>query len=79
MSYEESCLSMTLQGNAHRIVLCKRSSKDLAEIAGWLEEGKIGRPAIDSSYPFTEEGCEIAYDRLKSRRAKGKVVVKVDA
>ena len=65
------------QGNSHRIVLCKRSSKDLAEIASFVEAGKVGHPAIDSTYPFTSEGCEVAYERLKSRRAKGKVVVKV--
>ena len=47
------------------------------EIADMIVGGRIGQPTIDSVHAFTAEGREAAYARLKSRRAKGKVVVQV--
>ena len=47
------------------------------EIADWIDEGVVRKPTIDSVYSFTAAGCEEAYKRVKSRRSKGKVVVKV--
>ena len=35
------------------------------------------KPCIDSVHPFTADGCRTAYERLKSRRAKGKICVEV--
>ena len=44
-----------------------------------LDSGRIKKPAIDSVHPFTKEGCEQAYQKLKSRRAKGKIVISIAA
>lgn len=53
---------------------CPSSSQ---EIADWIDEGLVRKPTIDSVHSFTAAGCEEAYQRVKSRRSKGKVVVKV--
>jgi NADPH:quinone reductase-like Zn-dependent oxidoreductase len=48
------------------------NEKDLAEIGEWMRQGKV-RTVIDSKFPF-EEAVQ-AFERLKTGRAKGKVVV----
>ena len=56
--------------------LMQRSSDDLTQIAHWVRDGEV-RPILDSVHTFSAEGCAAAYTRLKSRRAKGKVVINI--
>ena len=65
-----------LQRSGFRVVMHKDSAPDLARIAGWMAEKKV-TPLIDSVHPFTDEGVQAGYDRVESRRARGKVVVKM--
>ncbi|GAA6027124.1 hypothetical protein JCM8097_002410 [Rhodosporidiobolus ruineniae] len=54
--------------------MMKPTKADLDEMAQFVEEGKL-KPVIDEVFPF-EEALR-AYDRQKSGRSKGKVVVSV--
>lgn len=44
------------------------------EIAAWMKEGKV-KPVIEQTYELAETGK--AYERLKTGRTRGKLVVKV--
>lgn len=48
--------------------------KDFAQIAQWMQEGKV-KAILDSTYEF-EDAAE-AYKKLKTGRARGKIVVHV--
>lgn len=46
------------------------------EIAGWMAEGKV-KALIDEVYGFEDKGPVRAYEKLKTGRVKGKLVVRV--
>jgi NADPH:quinone reductase-like Zn-dependent oxidoreductase len=50
------------------------STKDMTQIVEWVKEGKI-KAVIDQRFPFEQAPEAIA--RLKTGRAKGKIVVDV--
>ncbi len=52
----------------------KPSFEDLKQIAMWMKEGKV-KPVIDQMFPF--EQAPKAFEKLKTGRAKGKIVVDV--
>jgi len=52
----------------------KASTHDLEQIGKWMSEGKI-RPVIDHEFPFAE--APAAFERLKTGRARGKIVISV--
>ncbi|KAI0669841.1 NAD-P-binding protein [Trametes maxima] len=58
-----------------KLVSVKPIAKDLKDFAKLVEEGKV-RPLVDSVFSF--EDTLKAYERLQTKRATGKVVVKVD-
>jgi alkaline phosphatase D len=58
----------------YTMLLCKNNAEDLKKIGEWLGEGKI-KPVIDSTFAF--EDAPKAFEKLKTWRAKGKIVVKV--
>jgi len=58
------------------LVLCKKEGKQLQEIADFVDKKQL-IPIIDSVYPFTQEGVEQAYEKLSSRRARGKIIIDV--
>ena len=62
------------QPSRYALIMCKPNAKDLLQVADWCAGGKL-RAVVDGTFPFTAEGCAAAYDRVKSRRAKGKVVI----
>lgn len=64
------------QGAGYKLLLKARSQEQLREIAALVEQGVV-RPIVDSVHAFTGEGASAAFDRLKSRRARGKVCVDV--
>jgi len=55
----------------------KDAAAQLATAGALVAGGKL-RPLVDSAHAFDAAGCEAAYARLKSRRARGKVVVEVE-
>jgi len=67
-----------LGGVRRSFVICQIAwdGHALPELEKLLNEGKV-KPVVDSVYPFTD--VIKAYDRVKSGRAAGKVVVEVDA
>ena len=62
-----------------KLFFTQRRADHLQQIAQWVEQGKLV-PVLDSAAPFafTPEGCVAAFERLKSRRAVGKIVVDVN-
>ncbi|OAP64264.1 hypothetical protein AYL99_00236 [Fonsecaea erecta] len=54
----------------------KVKPEDLERIADWMKEGKV-RPVIDEKFPF--EQAPKAFEKLKTGRAKGKIVVEVSS
>ncbi|TFK55244.1 NAD(P)-binding protein [Heliocybe sulcata] len=58
-----------------RLVQVKHKKEDLEAIAQMISEGKV-KPLVDSVYSFDD--TLKAYEKLKSGRAKGKVVIKID-
>ncbi|KAI9063119.1 NAD-P-binding protein [Trametes sanguinea] len=58
-----------------KLVSVKPVEKDLKDFAKLVEEGKI-KPLVDSVYDF--EDALKAYEKMMTKRATGKIVVKVD-
>jgi len=58
----------------HLLVFGNAKAEDLKQIADWMAEGKI-KPVIDSKHKFEE--LRQAYQRLKTGRARGKIIVNV--
>jgi NADPH:quinone reductase-like Zn-dependent oxidoreductase len=58
----------------HLLVFGNAKTEDLKQIADWMAEGKI-KSVIDSKHKFEE--LRQAYQRLKTGRAKGKIIVNV--
>jgi NADPH:quinone reductase-like Zn-dependent oxidoreductase len=45
------------------------------EVAGWIDDGVLGEVLVDEVFPF--EKLVEAYEKLASKRAKGKIVVRM--
>ena len=67
---------LRLQRSNYDLLLKKNDGAGVARLAAWAEAKQL-RPLVDSVHPFTEEGVGAAFAKLKSRRAKGKIVVAV--
>lgn len=61
------------QGANQHLFLTKWNTEDLETLGELVTTGKA-KPVIDSCWPFTKEGVEKAFAKLKSRRAVGKIV-----
>ena len=55
-------------------LFAKPKADDFAQIGTWMVEGKV-KPVIDSKFSF--EQAPQAFDKLKTKRAKGKIVIDV--
>mmetsp|Transcript_20044 Transcript_20044/g.35609 ORF Transcript_20044/g.35609 Transcript_20044/m.35609 type:complete len:331 (-) Transcript_20044:91-1083(-) len=74
-----------LQGDKFDLILTKHSGKDLDAIVDLMKQNESKEdfafgefafePELGKKVPFTEQGVEEGYEELKSRRARGKVVV----
>jgi NADPH:quinone reductase-like Zn-dependent oxidoreductase len=60
------------------LLMQRDSAVDLAELAAWAAQGRL-RVYLDGGAPrpFTAAGCAEAFERLKSRRSRGRIVVQV--
>lgn len=68
-----------LQRRGYDFVLCEHHGSDLAALGGWAAEGKL-RAVLHPGggvVPFNQQALDAAYDLLKSRRVKGKLVVDI--
>ncbi|KUI55503.1 hypothetical protein VP1G_02907 [Cytospora mali] len=57
-----------------KMIMTKQSHESLAKIGDWIKKGKV-KPVIDEEFAF--ENAPAAYEKLKTGRARGKIVVKV--
>lgn len=60
--------------NSYQMLIAKASADALRQFSKWLKEGKI-KGVVDSVYDW--EDAPNAFERLKTGRARGKVVVRV--
>lgn len=68
-----------LQSKHSKMMMTRQNGEQLEAILRLLGEGAKDAVIIDSVHALTAEGVDAAFSRLKSRRAKGKVVVDVAA
>jgi len=61
----------------HAIHMKQTSGADMAEILGLVKEGRL-KAQVEEVLPFTEAGVAEAFAKLRSRRTKGKLVIRVD-
>ena len=57
-----------------RLFTSHPDSAQLQQVMAWVGEGKL-KPLVDARVPFEEKAVLAAYDRIKGRRVKGKLVV----
>lgn len=60
----------------YKMIMAKQSHEGLARIGDWMKEGKV-KAVIDEEFAF--ENAPEAFAKLKTGRAKGKIVVRVTA
>jgi NADPH:quinone reductase-like Zn-dependent oxidoreductase len=65
---------LNLHRKDFRLFTAHTDGAQLKQLADWVVEGKL-KPVLDSRVPFEEAAVLAAYAKLKSRRAKGKLVV----
>lgn len=63
-----------LRGKRARLVIVKSRAADLVTLAGWIDQGLVS-PIIDRVFPLEEIAAAEEY--LATRRARGKVVVRM--
>lgn len=69
-------IGFNLQRRNFALVMKRDDSKQLAQIAEWVKEGRL-KALVEATSPLTEEAVHAAFDKLKSRRTKGKLVITV--
>ncbi|KAH6295144.1 hypothetical protein HBI39_161090 [Parastagonospora nodorum] len=58
----------------YQLLMTQASKPNLEQLGQWMQEGKL-KPVVDSIFEW--EDAPKAYEKLKSGRAKGKIVIKV--
>ena len=69
---------LNLQPSGYSLILKRSDGKQLAMIGQWVASGAV-KTNVETTFPFTQEGVTQAYACLKSRRAKGKLVVSMES
>ena len=65
------------QSAGYKLFMADVNAEALEAVGALVRDGKL-KAAIDSKFAFSEEGCRQALARVKSRRARGKVVVTME-
>ncbi|KAI0900083.1 zinc-binding oxidoreductase [Annulohypoxylon nitens] len=60
---------------SYRFIQMKNDSPFFSQIGQWMAEGKV-RPVIDEAFAF--EDAPKAYEKLRTGRAKGKIIIHVE-
>lgn len=63
-----------LRGKRARLVSVRSRAADLVTLTGWIEQGLVS-PVIDRVFPLEEVAA--AEDQVATRRARGKVVIRI--
>lgn len=66
-----------MQSNDHQLMITKQSGVDLTSMLDLLLSSSDFKPIIDSTHLLTDEGIVEGFERLKSRRARGKIVYRI--
>lgn len=61
----------------HYLVLLDWNNKDLSTVRNFINK-EYAEKLIDSEFLLNQKDVENAFDKLKSRRAKGKIVIKIE-
>lgn len=62
---------------AYKLLALIPSGEQARAVAGMVEEGTIKEMPIDTVFPFEE--AAVAYEKLATKRSRGKIVVQVDS
>mmetsp|Transcript_5873 Transcript_5873/g.7686 ORF Transcript_5873/g.7686 Transcript_5873/m.7686 type:complete len:88 (+) Transcript_5873:915-1178(+) len=71
-------LVVKMQKPKWRTLITNHSKQDLEAILQLKEESGF-EPVIETELPFSASGLEEGFNRLKSKRTKGKIIVRVIA
>ena len=61
-----------------QLFLTKTEAEDLSKIAAWMQEGKL-KAVVDEIFDMEGKGPVRAFEKLKTGRARGKIIVRVAA
>ena len=61
----------------YRLLIANATAEDLERLGGWLAAGSVV-PRIAATVPFAETELRAVYDRIRTRRTVGKLVVTVE-
>ena len=81
MMYEISCRMLwpaILHGGKRRfqLLILKTEPEGLRKIAAWIQQGKL-KAVIDEIFDMEDKGPVRAFEKLKTGRARGKIIVRV--
>lgn len=62
----------------YSLLLVKNDAAQFKQLAKWMKEGKM-KAVIDEVFDMEEKGAVKAYQKLKTGRAKGKIIVRIAA
>jgi NADPH:quinone reductase-like Zn-dependent oxidoreductase len=65
------------QAAGYHLLMQRDSGAELAELKGFVEAGQLVPVLDEPLHAFDAAGCSAAFERLRSRRARGKVVIQV--
>jgi NADPH:quinone reductase-like Zn-dependent oxidoreductase len=69
---------VNMHRSAFKLFVSRTDGAQLAQLMGWVVAGSL-KPHLDARVPFEEAAVLAAYDKIKSRRTKGKLVVDIVA
>ena len=70
-------LGLNLQRRHYALVMKRTDGAQLAQVAGWVAEGKLKALLDGPGFSLTEADVKAAFDKLKGRRTKGKLVFNI--
>ncbi|KAL6718527.1 hypothetical protein ACLMJK_004619 [Lecanora helva] len=60
----------------YSVLMLKNDASQLKQLAQWMQEGKM-KAVIDEVFDMEDKGAVKAYQKLKTGRAKGKILVRI--
>ncbi|CAK9026289.1 Reticulon-4-interacting protein 1 homolog [Durusdinium trenchii] len=69
-------VGLNVQRKGFDTVLVRPKSEEMKQLAEWFQEGLLEQP-IDSVVPFEEGAIIEAYEKIKTKQTKGKMIVEV--
>eukprot|EP00300_Choanocystis_sp_HF-7_P021781 c20881_g1_i1.p1 GENE.c20881_g1_i1~~c20881_g1_i1.p1 ORF type:complete len:341 (-),score=88.38 c20881_g1_i1:797-1792(-) len=69
-------IGLNFTGSNYHLFMADTNKADLTQLGEWLGAGKLNIE-IAREFPFTEEAVREAFDNLKARRTRGKLIINV--